>query len=356
VTVLAGPFAFEVTTFRQEGEYTRHRRPQRVSFIGDIRADLARRDFTINAMAMDIEGRLIDPFGGRDDLRQKTLRTVGDPFARFQEDALRLMRCLRFAAAYQLTIEQATWQALLENRPHLRHVAMERVRTELEKMIEGPHPYTAVRLLAESRLSEYTKKNAGFSVRQWTAVENARAVLDIQSLADSDLKWTALFLLISFSSAAAEQSLRALTFSGRRMRSVVMPLKFHEWFSWRRPVRPQITEGTVRFGEDAVKRWLGLLRHCQQRQLPPFSADVTAAAELLANGEQWLAEMPVRSLKQLDIHGGDLIRAFKRSQGPWVGALLQRLLLDAAANRVKNERNELLKQAEKYAGESDVNP
>ena len=125
----------EITTFRSEGDYLDNRHPQWVRFVADIDQDLARRDFTINAMAYAPGRGFADPFGGREDLARKQLRTVGDPARRFGEDALRILRGLRFAARYDLTIHPDTWQAMCAQAPLLDNLARERVFEELCKLL-----------------------------------------------------------------------------------------------------------------------------------------------------------------------------------------------------------------------------
>ena len=126
----------EVTTFRIEGKYSDKRHPDDVTFADRIEDDLSRRDFTINAMAYDIDANeIIDPHGGREDLDAKVLRTVGDPNRRFEEDALRLMRAVRFAAEFGFTIEEYTEQALQENASLLEMIAKERIRDEFMKIV-----------------------------------------------------------------------------------------------------------------------------------------------------------------------------------------------------------------------------
>ncbi len=125
----------EITTFRTEGSYPDHRHPDRVVFVGDIREDLARRDFTVNAMAYAPETGLVDPFGGRVDLEKRILRAVGDPATRFQEDALRILRGARFAARFRLTPEPETERAMNTLAPLLENLARERVFDELCKLL-----------------------------------------------------------------------------------------------------------------------------------------------------------------------------------------------------------------------------
>ncbi len=137
LTVLMDGRPYEVTTFRADGAYTDHRRPDAVRFVGELREDLARRDFTINAMAVGPDGALIDPFSGRADLDNKTVRCVGDPAARFEEDALRILRALRFASTLSFGIEPATAAAMREKKGLLRHVSAERICAEFSRMLCG---------------------------------------------------------------------------------------------------------------------------------------------------------------------------------------------------------------------------
>ncbi|NJP39541.1 HD domain-containing protein [Oscillospiraceae bacterium HV4-5-C5C] len=130
---------YEVTTFRREGDYRDHRHPDQVLFTTDINSDLARRDFTMNAMAWWEEGGLRDPFGGQADLRQGLLRCVGQPERRFQEDALRMMRALRFMAVRGFSLQADTARALQEHRSELTLVAAERLRAELDRLLTGDY-------------------------------------------------------------------------------------------------------------------------------------------------------------------------------------------------------------------------
>lgn len=133
----------EITTYRADGEYSDHRRPDAVRFVSDIREDLSRRDFTVNAMAAaplpDGETELVDLFGGRDDLAAGILRCVGDPLCRFDEDALRILRGLRFAARYGFTVEERTADGMHTLAPLLAQIAPERIGTELTGILSGAH-------------------------------------------------------------------------------------------------------------------------------------------------------------------------------------------------------------------------
>ena len=140
VTVLSGGGSVEVTAFRAEGGYSDHRRPDSVSFGCPLEADLARRDLTVNAMAMDAAGEITDPFGGRDDLRRRLLRCVGEPERRFDEDALRMLRTVRFSAQLGFEIEPRTLEAIRALAHLASGLSAERVREELLKTLRSPAP------------------------------------------------------------------------------------------------------------------------------------------------------------------------------------------------------------------------
>ena len=140
VTVKQGGRLYETTTFRTEEAYSDGRHPDAVCFVPDVREDLARRDFTINAMAYSAEEGLIDPFGGRDDLAAHLVRAVGEPERRFEEDALRILRLYRFAARFGFAIDPATGAAARALGPHLDCVSAERIQEELLKLLAAPRP------------------------------------------------------------------------------------------------------------------------------------------------------------------------------------------------------------------------
>ncbi len=137
VTVMLENIPYEVTTYRTDGVYSDSRRPDNVSFVLSLEEDLSRRDFTVNAMAFNPRRGLYDIFGGAGDLKSKIIRCVGDPASRFQEDALRIMRALRFSATYGFSIEKKTAQALFDLKDRLLLIAPERIREELMRLLTG---------------------------------------------------------------------------------------------------------------------------------------------------------------------------------------------------------------------------
>lgn len=158
VTVLMGARQVEVTTFRSESRYADHRHPEAVSFVGDLNTDLSRRDFTMNAIALPPEGVAVDPFGGIQDIRDGVIRCVGEPALRFEEDALRMFRALRFSAKLGFRIEEKT-AAAIRSKAHLAaSLSPERVRDELEKLLVSKRPACMDELIAAGLLDAYLQR------------------------------------------------------------------------------------------------------------------------------------------------------------------------------------------------------
>ena len=185
VTIKYGGQLYETTTFRTEGSYTDGRHPDAVQFVPDVREDLARRDFTINAMAYNEAEGLVDPFGGQADLQNGLLRAVGEPQQRFTEDALRILRLYRFAARFGFALDAATARAARQLAPHLDCISAERIQEELAKLLAAPQPgvYLEPAVLAVV-LPELTP----------AALEAAKPVLDACPAGEESLpvRWAAL--------------------------------------------------------------------------------------------------------------------------------------------------------------------
>ena len=185
VTIKYGGQLYETTTFRTEGSYTDGRHPDEVQFVPDVRKDLARRDFTINAMAYNAAEGLVDPFGGQADLQNGLLRAVGEPQQRFTEDALRILRLYRFAARFGFALDAATARAARQLAPHLDCISAERIQEELAKLLAAPQPgaYLEPAVLAVV-LPELTP----------AALEAAKPVVDACPAGEENLpvRWAAL--------------------------------------------------------------------------------------------------------------------------------------------------------------------
>ncbi|MDQ1909382.1 CCA tRNA nucleotidyltransferase [Paenibacillus sp. GD4] len=326
VTVMIDKEPYEVTTFRREAEYEAFRRPTEVEYIDNLLEDLQRRDFTMNAMAINRAGELVDPFGGRQDLERGVLRCVGNPVERFGEDALRIFRCLRFASEYDLTIEETTWAGLLAQVPLLKHIALERVRAELERMMEGRNPQTALRLLIESRALSFVKEKLLLA-----DLDKFEQDLPLLEGLASEQRWACLYMRIGASSAEAKEDLHVLTFSNQRIEAVSRILLAQETLEELRAAQT-----------DESEAWKLSVLHAGMAAVRGLAAIITKELDEVT---VWLDEMPVTEMKQLEISGKDLVGAFDMKAGPWVGKVLLQLLQQAALGRLSNERDALLKEA-----------
>lgn len=158
VTVIIGNTPIEVTTFRTEGEYVGHRRPDSVAFVGEVNEDLSRRDFTVNAMCYNHNEGIVDLFGGKADIENRILRAVGDPHKRFCEDALRILRLYRFSATLGFSIEESTLSAAIDCAPLLKSISAERIFAELKKAVLGENILILNTLLGSGALSHLNIK------------------------------------------------------------------------------------------------------------------------------------------------------------------------------------------------------
>ncbi|CAG7648808.1 CCA tRNA nucleotidyltransferase [Paenibacillus allorhizosphaerae] len=348
VTVLIDRVPYEVTTFRKEGDYEGFRRPSEVEYIDNLHEDLQRRDFTMNAMALDQDGRLIDPFGGQEDLRLKRLRCVGQAEERFREDALRMLRCLRFAAEYGLEPETATWSALLLLKPLLGHIAMERVQAELLKMLAGANPNLAVDLLCSSGVLQHTKKKLSLA-----SIADGKPWPNLDRLPDELHRLAFLYIRIGATAEQADADMRHLACSKQQTEKVRLMVTAHE------RLRNEAGNNKVMddMSMDQRKRlWLlaairygrGTLRnvhklYSQEEHLSP------SQRVWVAEGERWLDEMPVSEVSELAVTGQELMRLFAPAKpGPWLGRLLAALLEETALGELSNETEALLKAAEAH--------
>lgn len=173
VTVMREHVGYEITTYRVDGEYEDGRHPSEVSFTGDLKEDLCRRDFTINAMAYSPETGVVDIFGGMEDLKNGLIRCVGTASERFTEDALRILRAIRFSAQLGFEIEEHTYQALSEIAPNLAHVSKERVQVELTKTLLSSHP-ERIFLAEKTQMVPYISDSCSAVMEAWERLGNQK--------------------------------------------------------------------------------------------------------------------------------------------------------------------------------------
>ena len=371
VTVRSGGLSCEVTTFRTDGDYPDHRHPAAVTFTRSLREDLARRDLTVNAMAMDMRGTLHDPFGGQADIRRRVLRCVGEPERRFREDALRILRTLRFSATLGFAIGEDTHQALRAQCGDLRYVAAERVREELTKLLCGTDVLRV--LLEDSRvlgvvLPEilpcvgFDQHNRHHCYDVWGHTAHAVAAAP----PDPVLRWAMLlhdlgkprcFTLDEQgvghfhghhrpSAEMAEAVCRRLRFDKATARQICMLVRYHD-----RPI--PLTEKAIRramnqLGVDGLRQLCAVKRADNLAQHPDYRSRQREIGEGEAIMDALLEKDACFSLKQLAVNGRDM--AALGLEGPAIGQALQALLEAVMDGETDNDRAALLALAkEKYS-------
>ena len=365
VTIKYGGQLYETTTFRTEGAYTDGRHPDEVHFVPDVRQDLARRDFTINAMAYNDAEGLIDPFGGQQDLQQGILRAVGDPATRFEEDALRILRLYRFAARFGFAIDPPTGQAARALCAHLDCVSVERIEEELSKLLAAPAPAA---YLDEKILKVIVPELSA------PALQAAKPVVDACPAGTEDLpvRWAAL--LMSLGEDGTRKALKRLRCSNTCIEQTAVLVRETGGgggsFSEDRPLGwdpaaagSRAGDGMARFvseekasaapGQDAVpdtairiRKLLGRYDlHTVQRLAalgaamePERAADFAAQAELAA---QLDADGVCCRVSQLAVNGRDLMAAGIPA-GPGLRRTLEALLDAVIRGQLLNERQCLL--------------
>ena len=371
LTVVVNHVPYEITTFRVDGEYTDHRHPDSVSFVDNIAEDLSRRDFTVNAMAWSPDSGLVDLFDGREDLAAGVIRCVGDPALRFDEDALRVLRALRFASVYDFSIDPATDAAARKLAPSLHGVAGERIREELMKLLCGKgvgrilraYPDVLSEIIAEIRpMVGYNQQNHHHSYDLWE--HTVRAVENVPAEADFRL---AMLLHDTgkprvrttdehgeghyrghqaVSAEIAERAADALRLDNATRDRVILMVRYHDI-----PLRTETGEINLdrsfllrklnRFGEKDLRALIRI--HRADRIATGYSSperEDRRMKERLDALDALLAEQPCFTLKDLAVNGRDLQAEGLR--GKEIGETLQRLLEAVMDGTLENTRDVLL--------------
>ncbi len=371
LTVLIDHVPYEITTFRTDGEYTDHRRPDSVTFVADVREDLARRDFTVNAMAYAPDTGLVDCFGGREDLSARLIRCVGDSEYRFREDALRILRALRFAAVYDFEIEENTARALRALKDTLTLVAAERIRTELLKLLCGPAAgrilrgfpeVFAVLIPALAPMIGYDQNNHHHSYDLWE--HTVRALEGVPP--EPDLR---LAMLLhdtgkpracvtdrrgeshfpghqAISAEIAEEVTAALRCDAASAEHVCKLVRYHDFPIRKADGTPNLDRAFLlrqlhRFGEQDLRALF--IIHAADRTATGYSPPEREAARLaerMAALDAVLADQPCFTLRDLAVNGNDLLALGLR--GKAVGETLEALLEKVMDGALPNEREALL--------------
>jgi tRNA nucleotidyltransferase (CCA-adding enzyme) len=382
VTVLQGGQHYELTTLRGEGAYTDGRRPDSVEFVDDITADLARRDFTFNAIALDpIDGHIIDPFDGQKDLAAKVVRAVGNADERFIEDGLRVLRAARFAATLECVIDPATEAAMAHERSlqTFRKVSAERVRDEWMKTMHARAPSVAFEAMRRTKILGVVcpelLESVGCEQNKWHGFDvwgHAMACLDACK-PHPVLRIAALFHDVAkprtrafsdktndftfyeherIGAEMAEPILLRLRFSNEERQKIVALIRHHlicydeTWSDaavrrWLRRVGPDLAPELYEIGF-ADARGKGR----------DASADIHAIEQLRARVEALLAAGAALSAKDLAVNGKDLMTELAIPPGRIIGVLLERLVELVTEDPDANTRERLLEEARRAIAET----
>lgn len=374
VTVMRDKEGFEVTTYRIDGKYEDSRHPREVIFTPDLEEDLKRRDFTINAMAYNERSGLVDLFGGMEDIRRKIVRCVGDPLERFGEDALRILRAIRFSAQLGYDIDEKTKEGIRKLAPSLQKISAERIQTELVKLITSAHPdnlRTAYELgvtkvfFPEFDVAMETEQNHPHHM--YTVGEHT---LHSLNYVKPDKKLRLAMLLHDIGKPVAlerdedgvthfhghpaagekiaEDFLRRLRFDNDTICGVCKLVLYHDYGNSLEPDMRIVRRAVCQIGEEAFPALFEIRR-----------ADVMAQSEYLRQEKLELIDRWEKlygqvqeqhqcvSLKDLAVNGSDLIKAGWKP-GKELGVVLQKLLDKVLEEPGSNTTEILLAEAEKY--------
>ena len=336
VTVKYGGKLYETTTFRTEGSYSDGRHPDSVAFVPDVKEDLARRDFTINAMAYNEAEGLVDPFGGQKDLQNGLLRAVGEPQQRFTEDALRILRLYRFAARFGFVLDAATARAARQLAPHLDCISAERIQEELAKLLAAPQPgaYLEPAVLAVV-LPELTP----------AALEAAKPVVDACPAGEENLpvRWAAL--LGALGETDTRRVLKRLRCSNACIEETAILVRetagqgVSEEKASAHPGDIHIRQLLGRYGLCTVERLCALCAALHLQTAPACTFAAQRARQLEADGV-------CCRVSQLAVNGRDLM-AVGIPAGPALRRVLEALLDGVIRAEYPNEKPALLAAAQK---------
>ena len=380
VTAVVGGHPVEVTTFREEGRYSDLRHPDEVRFVDDVRADLARRDLTVNAIAYHPARGLVDPFGGLDDLGRGVVRAVGDPHARFGEDALRVLRAVRFACRLGFAIEPATHDALADCAGGLAHIAPERIGQEMRALLATGRASWALRhefCVLAAAVPELAPME-GFDQRSpyhaYDVLEHtARVCAGVEAVAggvpSEELRWAALLHDVAkpacwsvddggrghFFDHPAEGArvagrvMRRLAVPGEVVRGTCAVIALHDL-----PVGPdahsvrhmlaELDRGAPGRAPELGFALLDLMRADALGKAPRYRDRAATLDQVASALRAELARGACYRVRDLAVGGADVVRERGFEPGPGVGMVLEQLLVAVMDEGLPNEREALLEQ------------
>ncbi|MEI5907216.1 CCA tRNA nucleotidyltransferase [Bacillus spongiae] len=306
--------AYEITTFRSEAEYNDFRRPDQVQFIRSLREDLQRRDFTMNSIAMNENGDLIDPFHGQKALMKRQVQTVGNAEDRFQEDALRMMRAVRFVSQLCFELAPSTKMALQEHASLLKHIAVERIYAEMCKLINGKNKVHALEIMVDTGLFRYLP---GMEDKKKTLIK----LIDYLPYIHGEMQFWLLFLSL----CPSMNSKMFLT-------------------SWRMPNKKInfLLKAQSSLAERHQKDWNNYTIYRAGIETMLEVEMVYAALHKIPNQVHELTRryenLPIKDRQELSVNGSDLLTWSGRAGGPWVKELLADIEKNVVEEKIVNEQ------------------
>ncbi|HEC2156007.1 TPA: CCA tRNA nucleotidyltransferase [Staphylococcus delphini] len=312
---------YEVTTFRAEAEYVDHRRPTEVYFVRDLYQDVERRDFTMNAIAMDINYERIDHFDGERDIEQRIIRTVGDAKTRFDEDALRILRGLRFKSQLGFTIEETTFDAMAQQMADLEYLSIERIMNELTLLVKGRYVAETFPILEPLHLWRYIPYFKDVDV----AAIKLNAPVDIES-----------FLAI-LSYRTNHQAYKPLKLSNAQVRTIQTLMSAIQ-SAQTIDTKVQLQQFVYDFGIEIALKINELRPILEDNQIDLPSPIIFNSPSLQAVWE----DLPIQSREDLAIDGKWLMQAFQLKGGPWIKDVLRQAERAVIQRQVNNQTEAII--------------
>ena len=303
VTILINGDSFEVTTFRTEDDYIDHRTPEKVEFVSDLKEDLDRRDFTINAMALDSKGKLYDYHCGEKDLRNKIIKTVNNPNERFFEDALRMLRAFRFSSKLGFEIEENTLKAIKNNADLIKFVSIERIVNEFRKLLTGKGNKRSLELLLDSKLNNYIP-----------------FLYEISEIIDFSYYTfcQSLYILSKINDISFEK-LKELKLSNKEIKQVKIYEKINKDFISNIPLEIILYNYDI---ED-VAFIASYFKYCDKEDIEKI-------------------KLPIESFNDIAITSMEIISIIDKPAGPWIKEIIKKLEEDILLSKIDNRRKDIL--------------
>ncbi|MFY0757841.1 CCA tRNA nucleotidyltransferase [Metabacillus dongyingensis] len=316
--VIANGIHYEITTFRTESAYEDNRRPRGVTFVSSLKEDLKRRDFTVNAMAMDDAGTIIDFFQGKEHAKTKMITTVGSPHERFSEDALRMMRAVRFVSQLGFSLSRETLEAICEKAPLLENISVERKTAEFEKIMAGEGSGEAMKLVADTGIIDYLPGLEGKKQQLLNA-----SILPISGLSSNEERWTALLDVLEISSI--EAFLKRWKLSNRQIGMIAKNIYYLQKRKEGDLTRQSVYEA-------------GLPCTLEVEAVYCLKKGETMSRGRIAELQAFYKNLPIHSKNELAIGGADLMQFSSQKPGPWMGELLKKIELAVVNDEVENSK------------------